>query len=30
MEIGVARIDALYPVFPHQNGYLGIIEKVAV
>ena len=30
MEIGVTRIDALYPVLPHQNGNLGIIEKVAV
>ena len=30
MEIGVARIDPLYPVLPHQDGDLGVIEKVAV
>ena len=29
VEIGVARIDPLDPVLPHQTGCLGIIEKVA-
>ena len=29
MEIGIAGVDALYPVFSHERGRVGIMKNVA-